>query len=399
MKDKNLFMPALMLVLLFTPLVSGLIDIRILFLTVLIIALIARGFLGHQEFTSACIDIVFYAAAVVLTFYFVDTSISHGMFPFFDGLSDKAAFTDMLALWVILEAVFHYTYSDNPKINAANITAGIIAELTIAVNGRWGTQFLVFVLILSVAAVIMPMAEHMKRVMQMFFGAAFLLCNMSLLFNYVEWFQVENVTYTLGTSVVGELFLSVLALYVLREWDKIPADVDINRVRLFSFQHRTKQAVKIMLAGAVFFLLIGYDMGIGAHGTNILFLGENGETVETGIFVNTVTALLYHIYEAFQIACSRNVFMAGYAFLGLAGAVVAVLFMGICIYCMYRAYKNGFSGRKDFGAVALLEIIELFFMPVAWELLPLYVLFWYGAVNGNIPTWKTVKSKISKTSS
>lgn len=245
----------------------------------------------------------------------------------------------------------------------------------------------------------MPMAQHMKRVMQMFFGAAFLLCNMSLLFNYVEWFQVENVTYVLGTSVVGELFLSVLALYALREWDKIPADVDINRVRLFSFQHRIKQAVKIMLAVAVFFLFIGYDMGIESHGTNILFLGENGETVETGIFVNTVTSLLYHIYEAFQIACSRNVIMTGYAFLGLAGAVVAVFCMGICIYCMYRAYKNGFAGRKDFGAVALLEIIELFFMPVAWELLPLYVLFWYGAVNGNIPTWKTIKSKLSKTSS
>ena len=385
MKMTNLYTSALTLATLLLPLAAGLIDVRILFLILFVAVIVARRFFGHQEFTQQCIDIAFYAASLILTLYFVDMAISHGMFPFFNSLSNRKGFADMLALWVILQVVFRYVYTEDKVLDAVHITAGVVAELTLAVNGEWGAQFFMLMLIAVAAAKIMPFAERMKRVLQLFFGAAFILCNMSLLFNYTKWLQVENVTYSLETSVVCELVLSILALYVLHEWEKIPADTDIDRVRLCRLQHRIKRALKIVLVAIVIIGLIGYDMGIGSQGTKIAFLGENGEGVQAGIFANTAVSLLYHVYGAFQEAVSGNILGTGLGLLGLPGAALAILFMGICIWLVYRGYRQGFEGKEQFAMIAAVEMLQLLLIPISWELLPMYVVFLYTALEGYLP--------------
>lgn len=389
--NNSLFMPAMALIFLIIPLASNLLDVRLLFLIFIVAAIIARHFLGKQEFTPLCKEVVFYAASLILTFYFVDTAVSKGMFPLFDTLSDKQGFTGMLALWVILEVVFRYTYAEDNKMDIVNITAGIVAELVLAVNGQWGAQFLMFVVIAGAAAKIMPFAERMKRVLQLFFGAAFIMCNMSLLFQYTEWLHVDNVTYSLETSVVCELILSILALCAMKEWEKIPEDVDIEKVRLCRLQRRSKRLLLLAIALVAVMGLIGYDMGIGSKGTKIAFLGANGEAVEAGIFTNTFVSLLYQIYGAWQTALSRNIFGTGYAFLGVIGAGLAVMLIGICAWLLYRGHQQGFEGKEQSAAMALLELLVLLVTPVAWELLPLYELFLYDALWEYVPTKEEVK--------
>ncbi|MBO5033460.1 MAG: hypothetical protein J6D08_16540 [Lachnospiraceae bacterium] len=394
--NNNLFMPALTLGALLLPLASGLFDVRILFLVFFAAVFIARYFLGHQEFTSECADVVFYAASFVQLCYLINTAVFNGIFPFFDSLSNQKSFADMLALWVIPEAVLRYIYSDDRKRDAAYITVGIIAELTLAVNGQWGAQFLMLAMIVGIAVTIMPLAEQMRRVLQLFFGAAFIMCNMSLLFNYTEWLQVEDVTYSLETSVVCELVLSVLALYVLHEWDKIPKDTDITRVRLCTLQNRIKKLCRISLAVIVIIGFIGYDMGIGASGTKISFLGENGEAAQTGIFTNTAVSLLYQVYGAVQAAFSQNIIGTGFALAGLIGAVIAIIFMGICIWLMYRGYCQSFEGKEHFAVIALTELLQLLLIPSAWELFPMYILFLYGALREYMPDMETIKNFIRR---
>lgn len=396
MKTNSLFMPALTLSALLLPLASGLIDVRVAFIVLFFAALMVRIFLGRQEVTLQCVDTVFYVASLILTLYFVDTAVSGGMFPFFDSLSDKAAFTDMLALWVVLEAVLRYTYSEDTQTDVVCITAGVIAELTLAVNGNWGAQFLMLAIIVGVSACIMPVAEQMKRVLQFFFGAAFLLCNMSLLFGYTDWLQVKNVTYSLETSIVGELALSALALYVLHEWDKIPENMDIKKVRLCSLQRRIRQAAVLVLAATALTLLLGYDMGIGS-GTQIAFLGADGQAAQTGIFTNTAVSLQYGAYGALQAALSRSLLETSLAFWGFGGAVLAFLGLAACIWLLYRGYKDSFGGETHFAAIALLEVLQLFLLPSAWELLPMYALFFYGAVGAYLPTKDIVKGFIRHT--
>lgn len=394
MKNNNFFMPALVLGALLLPLASGIMDVRMLFLLFFAAAFIARRFLGHQEFTTECINVVFYAASLVLTCYFVDTAVSDEMFPFFDGLSNQKGFADMLALWVMLEAVLQYAYSDERKMDITYITAGITAELTLAVNGQWGAQFLMFAVIIGIAVIMMPLAERMKRVLQIFFAAAFIMCNMSLLLNYAEWLQVEDISYSLETSVVCELLLSVLVLYVLHEWDRIPKDIDIKKVRLYSLQRGIMKIFKIVLLVTVAVIVIGYDMGLGNDDTRISFLKENGEAAHPGIFTNTVVSLLYQVCEAFQSALSHNVIGTGFALAGFAGAALAIIFTGICIWLMYKGYQHDFEGKEHFAAIASAELLQLLLIPVAWELIPMYILFLYGAVWEYMPTIETIKDFI-----
>lgn len=396
MKSTNLFIPALVLVNLLIPLAAGFMDIRFLFIIVLVLALVAHHFLGKQEFTQQCIEGVFYTASIILTLYFVDTAIAPDMFPFFDSLSDINGFSGMLALWVILQVIAHYTYEDEQRLEVVYLTAGIVAELTLAVNGQWGAQFFMLVLIAVAATVIMPFAEHMKRVLQLFFGAAFILSNMSLLFNYTEWLRVEGVTYSLETSVVFELVLSILALYVLQEWDRIPKDADIGKVRLCRLQRRIKRALRILVVVIAVIGLIGYDMGIGSSNTKIVFLGENGEGVQTGIFANTAVSLLYHVYGAFAEALSKNLIGVGFVAWGLVGAMLAILFLGICVWLLYRGYQERFEGKEQFAAIAIVELIQLIVLPVAWELLPMYALFLIGALRSYVPTKEDVKSFVKR---
>lgn len=393
MKNNLLFTSAISMITLLIPFASGLIDIRILFAVLLLLVLVARHFLGRQEITEQCIDTVFYEGAMLLAFYVVDTAIAHGLFPFFDRLSDKVSFSNMLALWVILIVVLRYVDSTDKRQDISYITAGIIAELTLAVNGEWGAQFFMLMLIIGVAVKMEPLAERMKRVMQLFFGASFILCNMSLLFNYVDWFKVENVSYSLEVSVVGELALSILALGVLQEWDRIPKDVDMSRVRLLRLQRRTKKAAIMAMTAIALIGVVGYDMGIGSNGTKISFLNESGEAARTGILTNTAVALLYHVHGAFRMAFSENLLGTGGALWGILGIGAGILFIGIVGWLMYRGFKEGFEGREIFAVIAFFEMAQLLLLPTAWELLPMYILFLYGAVGEYIPK-KVPKIKI-----
>ena len=160
-------MPALALIALLLPLTSSLLDPRFAWVLFLVVVLVSRFFVGHQKITMQCVDVVFYASVLLLTFYFVDTGVSRGMFPLFDGLSDKITFTDMLALWVMLEVTLRYMYSDTVTMDLLSITAGVIAELTLVINGRWSAQFVMLVLALGVASIVVPVAEQIKRALQL----------------------------------------------------------------------------------------------------------------------------------------------------------------------------------------------------------------------------------------
>lgn len=257
--------------------------------------------------------------------------------------------------------------------------------------------FLVFfaaAIIAGIAAKIMPLAERMKRVLQMFFGTAFILCNMSLLFYDTKWLQVDGITYSLETSIACEMVLSVLALCALHEWDKIPGNVDIKKVRLCSLQRGIKRILKFVVAVIIVIVLTGYDMGIGTNGMKISFAGENGEQVETGLFTNAAVTLLYQVNKAFQAALSQNVIGTGFALAGIVGAVLAIIFMGICVWLMYRGYCQGFEGKKYFPAIAWAELLQLLLIPVAWELLPMYMLFLYSALKGYMPAMDRIKDCI-----
>lgn len=384
MKTNNFFMPALALIALLLPLTSSLLDPRFAWVLFLVVVLVSRFFVGHQKITMQCVDVVFYASVLLLTFYFVDTGVSRGMFPLFDGLSDKITFTDMLALWVMLEVTLRYMYSDTVTMDLLSITAGVIAELTLVINGRWSAQFVMLVLALGVASIVVPVAEQIKRALQLFFGSAFILCNISLLIYYTGWLHVNTMSYSIEKSIVGELGLSMLALYILREWDKIPKGTPINRVRMFGLQSKIRRGIKIAICAIAVMVVLGCDMGIGSS-TKVAFLTQEG------VLTNTIVSLLYQVYEAVQAALNYNLIGISFATFGFSGAIVAMGFVGGSIYLLYRAMQHQSSEKKRLIAIALFEVIQLLVLPVAWELLVLYMLFLYGAVSENGILCDTIK--------
>jgi len=281
-------------------------------------------------------------------------------------------------------AVRSYVDSADRHMQAVYLTAGIIAELVLAVNGDWGAQLLMLLIIGAMAAYTMPFAEKMKKLLQCFFGAAFILCNMSLLFGYVDWFQVDGITYSLESSVVGELLLCAFALYVLREWEKIPADAEIAKVRLCKLQRGIRRLLLLTVVVVCAAGLLGMDMGIGS-GARMVVLDANGAETQAGIFTNTAISFVKQSYGAFASAFSQNMIGIFTQYLGFGGACVALILLALMIWLAYRGWQVRFEGNEMFAEIAVWELVILVAVPTAWEMLPLYAVFIYGALREYMP--------------
>lgn len=180
-------------------------------------------------------------------------------------------------------------YCEDKIMQIVYVVSVVLATLTMAVNAAWGTAFVAFVMLL-----IYSVANIMKKLLQMFFGIAFLFCNMSLLINYTEIIRVDGLTYHLESSVVGKLVLCLLALYVFKQWDKIQEGVELTKVRL----RRLQKACFYLLKYGGFVLIILAVLSrindkLGDSNIVQLFAGDKWEQLSTDVFAVT----FYHFLK------------------------------------------------------------------------------------------------------
>lgn len=117
------------------------------------------------------------------------------------------------------------------------------------------SNWMIVFCLLSVAAFFRPRASLIKKVGILLFLFLFLWSNMSLVLNYMKWFQVEAV-YSLETSVYMELCLALGGLLFFHFWDRIPEGTKLHKISMVKMQHYFR-----MVLGVLTFVFLIFVMG------------------------------------------------------------------------------------------------------------------------------------------
>lgn len=320
-------------------------------------------------------DIMLYAGGLILVLYFVNAAIAHGMIPLWENGTMDIWYINMVAFLVMLIAVGQYMYCEDKLMQIIYIVSVVLAALTMVVNAAWGTAFLIFVMLLVYSVAIVPVAAVIRKLLQMFFGIAFLFCNMSLLVNYTEIIQVDGLTYHLESSVVGELVLCLLALYVFKQWDRIPEGVELTKVRL----SRLQRACFYLLKAGGFVLCILAVLGrvndkLGESNIVQLFAEDKWEQISTDVFAVTFLLLLENINQALLQAWHGNIIAVAHQMYGIIGVLLVIAVLALACYKLYLIIRDRRIADSLLVWLTIGVLVAVICLPIKVEALPVYMM-------------------------
>lgn len=345
------------------------------FLVVISMVLLCFALKNQVVWERWYFDIMLYAGGLILVLYFVNAAIAHDMIPLWERGTVDIWYINMVAFLVMLIAVGQYMYCEDKLMQIIYIVSVVLAALTMAVNAAWGTAFLVFVMLLVYSVAIVPVAAVIRKLLQMFFGIAFLFCNMSLLVNYTEIIQVDGLTYHLESSVVGELVLCLLALYVFKQWDRIPEGVELTKVRL----SRLQRACFYLLKAGGFVLCILAVLGrvndkLGESNIVQLFAGDKWEQISTDVFAVTFLSLLENINQALLQAWHGNIIAVAHQMYGIIGVLLVIAVLALTCYKLYLIISDRRIADSLLVWLAIGVLLAVICLPIKVEALPVYMM-------------------------
>lgn len=345
------------------------------FLVVISMVLLCFALKNQVVWERWYFDIMLYAGGLILVLYFVNAAIAHDMIPLWEKGTADIWYINMVAFLVMLIAVGQYMYCEDKLMQIIYIVSVVLATLTMAVNAAWGTAFLVFVMLLVYSVAIVPVAAVIRKLLQMFFGIAFLFCNMSLLVNYTEIIQVDGLTYHLESSVVGELVLCLLALYVFRQWDKIPEGVELTRVRLSRLQ---KACYYLLRIGGIVLLFLAalsrVNDKLGDSNIVQLFAEDKWEQISTDVFVVTFLSLLENINQALLQAWHGNIIAVAHQMYGIIGVLLVIAVLALTCYKLYLIIRDRRIADSLLVWLAIGVLLAVICLPIKVEALPVYMM-------------------------
>lgn len=345
------------------------------FLVVISMVLLCFALKNQVVWERWYFDIMLYAGGLILVLYFVNAAIAHDMIPLWEKGTADIWYINMVAFLVMLIVVGQYMYCEDKLMQIIYIVSVVLATLTMAVNAAWGTAFLVFVMLLVYSVAIVPVAAVIRKLLQMFFGIAFLFCNMSLLVNYTEIIQVDGLTYHLESSVVGELVLCLLALYVFKQWDRIPEGVELTKVRLSRLQ---RACFYLLKAGGLVLCILAVlgrvNDKLGESNIVQLFAGDKWEQISTDVFAVTFLSLLENINQALLQAWHGNIIAVAHQMYGIIGVLLVIAVLALACYKLYLIIRDRRIADSLLVWLAIGVLVAVICLPIKVEALPVYMM-------------------------
>ena len=327
----------------------------------------------HKEhIISMIMQGLLYIGALLPTCYFVEFGIVSGMFPFFHWLSDAASFGNMLAVFVTSIALVFYEHATDKALSISYIVMIVIATVSTAVFGNGTAVAFMLFIPLFVVAYVNPLAEKIKRLLTIFFVEAFLIANMSLLFNYTDFIHTQGTVYSLESSIIGELALAIFALIVMKELDKLPQDEDISHIRLCTLRKKCRSVLMICGLLLVFVIIISWDMGMMQGDVFFAIQKSDGTVVETGIFTNVFLKLFYGINRGVLTALQGNIFSLFASKFGIVGGIGITVMLIYLSYILYRHIRYSDKQRDALDLVAVVGLLQFVVLPVCMEMVIFY---------------------------
>lgn len=165
-----------------------------------------------------------------------------------------------VALMAAMLAVIHYCYNRVKSLRLIYLTEAAVAFVVLAINHNVISLYIMCVLLFLLAALMPPRVGPVKRSLQLFFGFVFLVSNMSLITNYTMLVPKIEPVYSLETSVLIDLLLCILGVYVTSVWDKLPLEKEYNCI--LPLRKLQKNLLKIAVGFSGVFFFFGF---CGSH--------------------------------------------------------------------------------------------------------------------------------------
>lgn len=330
----------------------------------------------HRE----CLRMPVFIGIWTLTLYFIDKALFPGALLLFGKEQDTLNYINMTAFLVILMASGLYLYEEDSKMRPVYVAGVAVPALVAAVNGAWGTVFMVFVMFIIHSVTIVPVAEVMKRLQQLFFGLALFFCGMPLLVKFCGFLHVEGLEYHLECGVSGVLFLCLPGAYVFRRWKRIPAEIDLREIKLTRLQKGCRTfltASAALLVPVVLLSLVdGRLRAANMEVSNLiqLFAGNKWEEMSSNLFIVPALSLLEHMNEMLIQMGRENIIAVFYQMYGGPGATVTLVVVALLCRRLYFMARG--KGLTDDLVVWLAVgcLGALFCLPVTVYMLPVYLM-------------------------
>lgn len=320
---------------------------------VIALALICLLVSAGIQFRFLYLEVIMYSGLLVsgmfLLTYFTDIKTGEGINAMF---SDSGMMASCFML-IGMIGVYGYCAGRDRLRSLFCFCVSGIAFFALFLNKNVVSLWLMAVYFLAVPVVLCPTAALVKRVMQMFFLYGFMLSNMSLLTEFTNVLYKE-VSYAAELSVYLDLLLASGGIAFFRYWDRIPVNVDMERLVLRRMQKKYRFLLKITLI--LFFVII-----LGAGGWNEL-------TGKEGVGAELLQLLAVPLAE--EAGRGKGAFLYCVENTGVVSGIFAIF------YALVLGERMRMNYREEKGLTSILILVSAVFL--------LQLLFWNPGIHNTV---------------
>ena len=337
---------------------------------------------SEWEITKESLSVIFFGGAVLIAlavvYFIMGTDILFGI-----GMTDVGLIEAASILTGLIGA---YLFS-MARMKRVTVLYGIGTFGAMVCLALCGNDIALLILAAGICLLIVNAdrdVEVIKRLLLCQFLALFIPCNVVLLVQYTSFIHAEVATWSLQASVVGELVLCLLAVFVCKYWDEIEEkpEESIKNIQMFF-----KSAFRYLIGFGVFLLLLGW-VDIRAGVENILRLFHDSEWKADGMFSATIIEIALRAGKSIRQAYEENALRLSFDAYGIVGTLMLV---ALIVFLGYKWWQlRRFTLKKDviIWMLSAIVILSCILLPMRAVMIPVYTFFvWKMVHDGEGKRW------------
>lgn len=321
---------------------------------------------SEWEITKECLSVIFFGGVVLialsLVYFIMNTEILFGI-----GMTD-VELIEVAAIFTGLIGAYLFSMAE---IKQMMVLYGIGAAASMVCLALCGNDIALLILAAGICLLIANADREViviKRLLWCQFLALFVPCNVVLLVQYTTFIHAEVSTWSLQASVVGELVLCLLAVFVCKHLDSIEEKTEeaIKSIQMFF-----KSAFRYAMGFGVFLMLLGW-VELRAGVENIFRLFHDSEWKADGIFTVTIIEMASRAGKNIMQAYEENalhLMLEGYGMVGVLALVLLLMLVG---YKWWQLRKYTLKKDVIIWLLSAIVILCCILLPMRLVMIPMY---------------------------
>ena len=315
----------------------------------------------NKEIATGLFDSVIYAGIVVMgAMLFAYAGNENGISWISNLITDKAEVASW-ALLVSIVGVISYCFCEDKIRSWFYLLTTTLAFLILCINHYCISIWMLLFGLLLIPVIFRPIAELIKRDMQMLFLFMFILSNLSLITNYTDFLLVE-VTLSLESSVYLEMFLAVGGIIFFHFWDRLPENVDLNKVSMLKLQRVFMYALCLVVIAFM----------------GIVFGGNSWYDLPDTMVGKLVKSAAVPVIS--ELAQGRSGLSKIIEYKGILGIILLIGLFYVLLRKMMGNYHRDRQVTTTYILVTVIFLIQLFFFMPSLNAILVYYIFFLGSV-------------------